>query len=101
MEIYIKVRSLFVRILLLLSFSYQFLIYGDVVKECDLGDMDFWNLLNTAFHTHYIHALENNGYSLLGFINVYYIKRGFPGGTMVKNLPPNAGDARDVSLIPG
>ena len=24
---------------------------------------------------------------------------GFPGGTMVKNLPSNAGDARDVGLI--
>ena len=27
--------------------------------------------------------------------------RGFPGGTVVKNLPANAGDARDTSLIPG
>ena len=25
----------------------------------------------------------------------------FPGGTVVKNLPVNAGDARDLSLIPG
>ena len=27
--------------------------------------------------------------------------RGFPGGTVVKNLPANAGDAGDTSLIPG
>jgi len=26
---------------------------------------------------------------------------GFPGGLMVKNLPANAGDARDAGLIPG
>ena len=26
---------------------------------------------------------------------------GFPGGTVVKNLPANAGDARDAGLIPG
>ena len=26
---------------------------------------------------------------------------GFPGGTGVKNLPVNAGDARDVGSIPG
>ena len=26
---------------------------------------------------------------------------GFPGGTVIKNLPANAGDARDVDLIPG
>ena len=25
----------------------------------------------------------------------------FPGGAMVKNLPANAGDARDMGLIPG
>ena len=25
----------------------------------------------------------------------------FPGGTVVKNLPVNAGDARDLSLLPG
>ena len=26
---------------------------------------------------------------------------GFPGGTVVKNPPANAGEARDASLIPG
>ena len=26
---------------------------------------------------------------------------GFPGGPVVKNLPANAGDARDMGLIPG
>ena len=26
---------------------------------------------------------------------------GFPDGTVVKNLPANTGDARDVSSIPG
>ena len=26
---------------------------------------------------------------------------GFPGGTAVKNLPANAGDARDLGSIPG
>ena len=29
------------------------------------------------------------------------ISRGFPGGTVVKNPPANAGDARDASSIPG
>ena len=29
------------------------------------------------------------------------IYMGFPGGTMVRNLPANAGDARDVGSIPG
>ena len=26
---------------------------------------------------------------------------GFPGGTVVKNVPANAGDAKDMDLIPG
>ena len=29
------------------------------------------------------------------------LNKGFPGGTVVKNLPANAGDAEDVGLIPG
>ena len=27
--------------------------------------------------------------------------KGFPGGSVVKNSPANAGDTRDVGLIPG
>jgi len=27
--------------------------------------------------------------------------QGFPGGSAVKNLPANAADTRDISLIPG
>ena len=29
------------------------------------------------------------------------MKMGFPGGALVKNLPANAGDTRDVDSIPG
>ena len=29
------------------------------------------------------------------------VTRGFPGGTLVKNPPANAGDARGTGLIPG
>ena len=27
--------------------------------------------------------------------------KGFPGGSVVKNLPANAGDTRDAGLMPG
>ena len=30
----------------------------------------------------------------------YVVYRGFPGGTVVKNLPPSAGDAGDLGSIP-
>ena len=33
-------------------------------------------------------------------INIYKFPH-FPGGSVVKNLPANAGDARDMGLIPG
>ena len=32
---------------------------------------------------------------------VIYKARGFPGGSVVKNLSANAGDTRDTDLIPG
>ena len=34
------------------------------------------------------------------FLNLL-MNTGFPGGIVAKNLPANAGDARDVSSIPG
>ena len=34
---------------------------------------------------------------LVGPLRIY---RGFPGGSVIKNLPVNAGDARDAGLIP-
>ena len=34
-------------------------------------------------------------------INHYLSAALIPGGTMVKNLPANAGDTRDEGLIPG
>ena len=32
---------------------------------------------------------------------IYKTETGFPGGLVVKNLPANSGDARDVGSIPG
>ena len=34
-------------------------------------------------------------------IYIYERERGFPGDTVVKNLPASAGDTRDTGLIPG
>ena len=34
------------------------------------------------------------------FLKKINISKGFPGGTVVKNPPANAGDARDTGLIP-
>ena len=41
--------------------------------------------------------------SAIAFLGIYprVMKPGFPGGVVVKNLPANAGDARDTGLIPG
>ena len=35
------------------------------------------------------------------YIYIYALHSGFLGGTVVKNLPASAGDARDGDLIPG
>ena len=35
------------------------------------------------------------------FVGVYEGKTGFPGGTVIKNLPTKAGDTGDAGLISG
>ena len=35
------------------------------------------------------------------YILYMYIYMGFPSGSAVKSLPANAGDVRDMSLVPG
>ena len=35
------------------------------------------------------------------YINILYVVKGFPGVSVVKNLPANEGAAGDVDLIPG
>ena len=32
---------------------------------------------------------------------MFFVVWGFPGGSVVKNPPTNAGDARDLGLLPG
>ena len=39
--------------------------------------------------------------AVLGLWIFVYIRQGFPGGSVVKNLFANAGDTGDVSSIPG
>ena len=41
--------------------------------------------------------------NFLKYLSIYYfifVIRGFPGGSVVKNLPANAGDIRDTGSIP-
>ena len=61
-------------------------------------------LLSERFQT-WIHAVWLPGHSSQA-LNLYenygtvYMTSGFPDGSVVKNLPANAGDARDAGLIP-
>ena len=38
---------------------------------------------------------------IINIIIKIIIRTGFPGDTVVKNPPANAGDARDIDLVPG
>ena len=40
-------------------------------------------------------------YQVLEFIIVPHFSRDFPGGSVIKNLPANAGDSGDAVSIPG
>ena len=49
-----------------------------------------------------LNTVGKNKISLfLLILSSYYNKLGFSGGAVVKNLPANAGDTRDMGSIPG
>ena len=51
-----------------------------------------------------MYHLNENKYTYLIYVLypfIYIAEKGFPGGTVVKNLPANAGDEREVSSVPG
>ena len=52
---------------------------------------NFWKLIKIAF------GFEEEW----RFVLLYSSTEGFPGGSVVKNPPANAGDAEDVGSIPG
>ena len=49
----------------------------------------------------YVHACYIQYLYLPMLCTPIHTHTGFPGGTVVKNLPANAGDSGDVGLIPG
>ena len=46
-------------------------------------------------------TINQSFFFTLGFNYVTYTGMGFPGGTVVKNPPANAGDKGDAGLISG
>ena len=60
--------------------------------------MDEW--INKMWYIHYngiLFSLKKEG----NYGTFYNMDAGFPGGSLVKNLPANAGDSGDMHLIPG
>ena len=45
-------------------------------------------------------TINQSFFFTLGFNYVTYTGMGFPGGTVVKNPPANAGDSRDLGSVP-
>ena len=45
--------------------------------------------------------IQDPGGQVKEFKFYYKCCKGFPGGTLVKNLPANTGDRRDMCLFPG
>ena len=48
-----------------------------------------------------LHLVSPNGLFLCQCTALVECVRGFPGGSVVKTLPADAGEAGDVGLIPG
>ena len=64
-----------------------------------LDHVVLWILPRCAYPWHGLSSLLD--LSLFIFLPVHKHVLGFPGGTVVKNLPANVGDTGDVDLIPG
>jgi len=75
------------------------------------GPMDQWLCLNVFFNENLVQPFRSVVLKLIRIRIIWmvcynrfagsHLSIGFPGGTVVKNLPANAGDARDTSSIPG
>ena len=61
--------------------SMDCIVYGVTKSQRQLGNFHFQSHTHTHIFT--------------------YIHMGFPGGTVVKNLPASAGDAGDLGSVPG
>ena len=57
-------------------------------------ELGLWEPLVTAF-------LPTNQYTILFYMCFFFVGGAFPGGSVVKNSPANAGATGDVGLIPG
>ena len=72
----------------------------DQMKVSILLKQSFWCVVGTLLMlvtTIFSFSLVRNSYLL----STYYVSRGFPSGTVVKNQLANAGDARNTGSIPG
>ena len=54
-----------------------------------------------GFHWNSLGCRYTRNSSHVVLMEIYTFVAGFPRGTVVKNLPANTGDARDVGSIPG
>ena len=56
--------------------------------------------LKPSFFNHKMSYNSNTSYVLEGLFGIMHSVWDFPGGSVVKNLPPSVGDARGTGLIP-
>ena len=78
----------------LLLFKAQLYYYSGSAKQ----DLPESKIYRTCFYDK-SKTKQNTGHQ--GIWKRTIRRKGFPGGSMVKNLPANAGDAGDVGSIPG
>ena len=71
------------------------------IKHCEV--FCDWLLLLKVFRAHPCYIMYQYLIPFYGWIMSHgmYILMGFPGGTVIKNPPANAGHTRDVGSIPG
>ena len=77
---------------------------AQLIKEGFIWGVSYWGILKAKYQHKYLSVvLKNDVDFLLGLVtnNLVYSLQGFPGGSVVKNSPDDAGDSGSIPGLGG
>ena len=77
---------------------------AQLIKEGFIWGVSYWGILRAKYQRKYLSVVLKNDVDILVSLvtnNLVYSLQGFPGGSMVKNPPDNAGDSGSIPGLGG
>jgi len=72
---------------------------AQLIKEGFIWGVSYWGILKAKYQRKYLSVVLKNDVDILVSLvtnNLVYSLQGFPGGSMVKNPPDDAGDSGSI-----